>query len=567
MNENITILSAVVKRLFVLLFSSVFALSALAQKTDFELSHEWSNLFDGPLSDIAPRIVANSDKDLFLFGSFSIQSDVVAVYGDHKLEALPVPQSTSGNRNFAILKLRADGSVIWSVNSQLGDFEHTSSTIAVTPDGGVIAFLKTRNSAGFDNPQDYLKLVQADGVQLSIEHQVYSDKCYDGVILKLSSDGLVDWYRLIEFDHSKSEMMAKIPMDVFEFNDAAVLSDGSAVVVGNLRTSVAIDGTTFVADSENWDGDTQNFSGNMMCLHFDSEGKLKKGILSTGDVNPAKCGVKATRISVNGDRAYISGNQKGDGVKKTLFGDYELVAPSVQSLFCLCLNISDFSIEWANQYEPMQTEKALKPIVYADAIASDDGSVYLGGRLVGALSVGENSSIETTAGLQTPFVISISTADGNVQGGYCGPVETGIGMASEIMLSKDRVYMYTYDITAKCNALRAFEKSDFSDSELYILGNSKGALTSSEALFCGDRFVCIARTNGIYTPLNAEPLSSPVGYGAVISSFKIPMPNPVPSLRYDKSFSGKKYDLQGRVIKGNVGGLYVENGRLKYNQK
>lgn len=168
-----------------------------------------------------PETVAASDNNTFLVSKFVSKGNDNSLnfvnFGSQEKVAFGAPnKATSGNDNLLLTKVNADGTAAWHVYSKQGRVANASA--ATTSDGGVVVAAVTSFTAfnakdATDIPANsILDIVDADNHTTTIEKAFAGSAVYDIVVLKISANGHLDWFKHFAADDASS-LTAKIAVD------------------------------------------------------------------------------------------------------------------------------------------------------------------------------------------------------------------------------------------------------------------------------------------------------------------------------------------------------------------
>lgn len=168
-----------------------------------------------------PETVAASDNNTFLVSKFVSKGNDNSLnfvnFGSQEKVAFGAPnKATSGNDNLLLTKVNADGTAAWHVYSKQGRVANASA--ATTSDGGVVVAAVTSFTAfnakdATDIPANsILDIVDADNHTTTIEKAFAGSAVFDIVVLKISADGHLDWFKHFAADDASS-LTAKIAVD------------------------------------------------------------------------------------------------------------------------------------------------------------------------------------------------------------------------------------------------------------------------------------------------------------------------------------------------------------------
>jgi len=155
--------------------------------------------------------------------------------------------STEG-RNLLVIKHDNDGKKVWAVYSKNGYFDAGTGSVIATPDGGVVVLAKPRASQQTDKyvePQ----LVDATGAEIDFPEFPTLNWTYNTVLIKISSEGAVQWVRQFAMDELPIAGTDKATTDAVTPYGLTVDTTGNIYIAGNFRAPMVFTGektlTTF----------------------------------------------------------------------------------------------------------------------------------------------------------------------------------------------------------------------------------------------------------------------------------------------------------------------------------
>ncbi len=145
------------------------------QKMDAQGNFLWGAAMGGPAHDLAYGVAIDAEGHIFVTGEFRGTADFDPGPGT-------ASRTSGGFEDIFVLKLSADGALIWVNTFGSSGLEH-SNAIAVGPDGGPVFTGRITSVTDFDPGPDV--------------HEVQGSLFEDGFICKLDGDGALEWAFLL----------------------------------------------------------------------------------------------------------------------------------------------------------------------------------------------------------------------------------------------------------------------------------------------------------------------------------------------------------------------------------
>lgn len=191
------------KHNFLALFIILIHSSLLAQ--DLDLS--WVNNFGGTNSDLGRSILTDSERNLFITGSFQDSVDFDPSQDEYNLVS-------SGGYDAFVQKLDENGDLVW-VNSTKGTSDENGNSISIDEDGNIYSIGTFEDTLKYLIGSDTNKLISKGHMDIFIQ--------------KLDIDGNIEWVKSL--GGSSYEVSYSISNDVF----------GDVIITGYFGDTVDFD--------------------------------------------------------------------------------------------------------------------------------------------------------------------------------------------------------------------------------------------------------------------------------------------------------------------------------------
>ncbi len=479
--------------------------------------YEWSYLYDTKSAqDNLSALLISSDGKLVSIGHFgSKTSEDKFSYNGEDIAVGSAIDGNSDNRNLLVMKHNEDGSKAWAFSSTQGYMDGASPTaVAATSDGGVVMILKTRGSSvsGVLNPV----FVNSDGSEEELTDWNTSAWIYNSLIIKLSSEGKMEWSRTLIQDQTPFGSRATTT-DAVTPNALVVDDEGNIFVGGNYRTPMVISGAgnaCYVLTPRNiatYTGDPQAAAGGMFLVKLDSNGDYLAHLNSTGSLSRDQI----SAMTVSGGKLYFIGNIQGNVDSELTVGDKSVtLTSSLDGMMAGCCG-TDLKMEWLNIWHTVGASDG-KSTLQLKNLKAIDGAFYAMGALKGGICApGESAAkISTASTMLEGFCVKF-----NSDGTYSDSKIFGKSISAWLNAAKigEKVCLFGYVLTNGGASLTEWD----SETPEYIC-TSKGATTSYDMVSDpkSNRLYIAVRSNQSFKFGDDETVA-PSGFGSVMAAYNI----------------------------------------------
>jgi len=313
----------------------------------------------GEGGDNGTKITADSHGNVYITGVFEGEADFDPSEEEFML-------TSAGNLDIFIVKLNADGDLVWAKNFSGTEYEE-SNGIGVDAEGNIYV------SGYFYDPVDF-----DPG---AAEYEMTSAGLADGFVVKLKNDGSFIWAK--RFGGPGFELATAFK----------ATSDGNLYIAGNFTETADLDPGEGVFNVS-----VTGDEGGIYLLHLDSDGNFVKGAEAGVSVSAAY----ALGIDVDSEgAAYLTGYYGGDTTFITAAGNI-VMSPSAEFYNAFIAKISsDGFVSWANQ---IASDKL--SLSYSVAVNSLN-EVFVSGYFNGTLTLGEHSLTDNNAADSQNFIAKL----------------------------------------------------------------------------------------------------------------------------------------------------------------
>ena len=557
---------------------------------------QWVASQDGVGVEIPKHIIASHDKNVYLLNSFESsakENDIMKNYslttdfwtydmvnGDKTslktCTGVPDELSANGSPNFTLYKVDAQGNLLWTVQSNSGDFAG-GGVMAATPDDGVVLFLKMRHSSrGTYTPDILCRLIDDQGTETVVNWQVPDSEkfgwVYQPVIVKINATGQVEWAKHVPVEYKVVEIdgTSRIYNNNVEVHGAVCDEAGNIYLGGSFRTSINFGEKANFTNPRNvdgWDGDSQKVRGDLYVVKLDPQGNAIWGARTSGD--PIVCESLKGMTYADG-KLYISGYMKGNGKNIVKMGNSQLVPGDRDAQFIGSLSAEDGKFFWGNVYNIIINKKAPKPRTKPMCIVVDGDDIYTSGSFTGTIVDGKDASkvlLTCEDKNLNAYIMKSSAVDGSFK---CGAmISPAISEIQSIHVLENNVLASGYNLY-NSSFLFDFDKQLSSASlKQNVIKNCNFGVTIGSALV-DDMLVSATRGKNSITFPGVDWAITPVEYdgrnnwACIFTGHKL---NGMATGIEDVEAAPEQhqpqviYDLSGRRVAKATKGLYIINGK------
>lgn len=376
-----------------------------------------------------PEAVAASDNNTFLVSKFVSKGNDNSLnfvnFGSQEKVAFGAPnKATSGNDNLLLTKVNADGTAAWHVYSKQGRVANASA--ATTSDGGVVVAAVTSFTAfnakeATDIPANsILDIVDADNHTTTIEKAFAGSAVYDIVVLKISADGHLDWFKHFAADDARS-LTAKIAVDNVD-----------NIYIGGQHAKTLSFGENAVAARS---------AKSLYLVKLDNAGNFVKSF----DISGTDAEDYIDAVTFADGKIFVAGRVKAKAEGNTIaFADITLAPTTFDDVFAAAFS-TDLVPVWASIANSVAASDG-KHTSQVKGIDVSEGFVLVSGLVKGGYTAaGATDAVTMSSGTKLEgMVIGFSIADGALSKGVC--VSEGISGLYSATIKGNKIYAFGYNI-------------------------------------------------------------------------------------------------------------------------
>lgn len=376
-----------------------------------------------------PETVAASDNNTFLVSKFVSKGNDNSLnfvnFGSQEKVAFGAPnKATSGNDNLLLTKVNADGTAAWHVYSKQGRVANASA--ATTSDGGVVVAAVTSFTAfnakdATDIPANsILDIVDADNHTTTIEKAFAGSAVFDIVVLKISADGHLDWFKHFAADDASS-LTAKIAVD-----------NADNIYIGGQHAKTLSFGENAVAARS---------AKSLYLVKLDNAGNFVKSF----DISGTDAEDYIDAVTFADGKIFVAGRVKAKAEGNTIaFADITLAPTTFDDVFAAAFS-TDLVPVWASIANSVAASDG-KHTSQVKGIDVSEGFVLVSGLVKGGYTAaGATDAITMSSGTKLEgMVIGFSIADGALSKGVC--VSEGISGLYSATIKGNKIYAFGYNI-------------------------------------------------------------------------------------------------------------------------
>lgn len=315
------------------------------------------------------------------------------------------------NQGLLIMKLSADGELVWTVAQTNGEAAVNENWVAATADGGLVALVNMRHTEG--HLGDNITIKDAKGNNFDYEWTVEA-RSFRSFIIKIDADGGIEWTREIEANSTAdeatypawSQTSRNIGQGIKTY--ALDIDNEDNIYVGGLMcATLTTDGVTIpVHNVASWNGNAQTTVGNMFVIKFDQNGNYVKHLVSEGEATQEN--VRA--LKVVGNKLYMAAWIAGVAGTEFSIGGKSVTPATVNGSWALAELDTNLNVNWLQFYESTISGSAWQ--MPTMTITGDH--IYLMGTAKYGYTIGETNYTNTPANkARQSWLMQFDRSNGN----------------------------------------------------------------------------------------------------------------------------------------------------------
>lgn len=458
------------------------AMSAGAQ--GFTATANWVTPINANNGISTPEAVAASDNNTFLVSKFVSKGNDNSLnfvnFGSQEKVAFGAPnKATSGNDNLLLTKVNADGTAAWHVYSKQGRVANASA--ATTSDGGVVVAAVTSFTAfnakeATDIPANsILDIVDADNHTTTIEKAFAGSAVYDIIVLKISANGHLDWFKHFAADDASS-LTAKIAVD-----------NTDNIYIGGQHAKTLSFGENAVAARS---------AKSLYLVKLDNAGNFVKSF----DISGTDAEDYIDAVTFADGKIFVAGRVKAKAEGNTIaFADITLAPTTFDDVFAAAFS-TDLVPVWASIANSVAASDG-KHTSQVKGIDVSEGFVLVSGLVKGGYKAADaTDAVTMSSGTKLEgMVIGFSVADGALSKGVC--VSEGISGLYSATIKGNKIYAFGYNIAnadKQGSSLFEFDGENASENVIATTNEpaSAGYPTTFYAKFVNNSLLAGVRAKG-----------------------------------------------------------------------
>lgn len=476
------------------------------------VTYNWHEGITSSNSVTPQDVQINDNGNLFTLTNFVSKSpDLTGEFMGQTFTGVP-NSATSGTRNLLLVKSDLSGNYIWGVNSTIGDIDLASSGMALTADGGSFLALKVRHTNNQEQGDTLLRIKSADGTETDIIWDYPGSWVYQGVIVKIAGNGIVEWMKHIPVDYLPAAGATNNVLDGFNFYSATTDATGNLYAAGKLIKAICFPNDTLFPNAN-------KKTGTSFIVKFTNTGDYIAHFTSGGSADYDQI----NDISFEEGALYAAGLIKGDtsGIATT-FGSESMLTPVATNIYAMKIDPSDLSVDWARFYPGIR--EGGQTIQLKNMNVEQD-NIFITGGLNGGIGFTETA---TTGDLSSPgnalkgFTMKCAISDGHCTAGAIRST-AGIGVAYGTIVTADSVFLFGYDWGGEDHNIYIDSYDlNLNEGKQYGLLNGGGSATAWSVAAAGDTIVLAtrcAKNNAVSFFGTDDTFISTGNWGGLITSY------------------------------------------------
>lgn len=522
-----------------LLASASMLVSAQSEPTSLWAGAFTYNNADGAsITNIGTNIELAADGNLFILNDNGTTAQTQEVCFNGDVVAMGTDYTGTGyNHNVSLVKVNAEtGKKIWSVYSLVGECSSNQGAVVATADGGAYVVLKMRHTAG--RLGDAIAFKDAAGTTVTTNFlNDGTNRFYQGLILKVSAAGEIEWSRNISVDSAPMpDATTAVTSEGIYIQGARVDGSGNLYVYGRMAkdlTFAKADGTTHKLTCQSnvgWNGDAQKTVGDLYIVKLDADGYYVNSIQQQGTVTAAQI----HDLAIEGNTIYAAGYiDPIDGNAVSLGGKTLQLGSVAKDIVVMCCD-TDFSSDWVKVIENTATGAAVNNLT----INHIGGNLWLTLKAKGTYTDGVN----TLEGTLTRDGMLFQLNDGD--GTWKNSLKAGINQSgfNGVFEHGDSIYVYGHSLTVAPMGLfvKAYGIKTLEAGSTWQLSSYAAAIQNM--VVDGTKLYVMGRSKKGDCTVGDFTVSNANGFYSYVAAFELPFtPTAIETIDAEKTVSSVEY--------------------------
>ena len=545
----------------------------------------WCNLFDGNTSagDQNTAVAVGADNSVYWLNTLGTTKAAPDVFyaGEKIFTGSLYDAGNSYANNFALTRTDTDGTALWTIYSDSGDYASENGGLAVGADGAVYFAAKVRHTDGLTDAD--LTLTDATGTGYKLLGSV-EKRYYVMVIGKADADGRIEWLRTVDVAHGAIPSGAKdFIADGFSVKDLVLDGAGDIYVCGSHSMDLSFPKaggaveTLSPRNTADWNG--SGSCGDLFIAKLDADGYYLGSLTAAGA--PEKYETLLCMESGR-DKIYFQGYANADAAAEATLGGKPFKVGTTVSPFVGCLDTATLTVDWLSCMAGQKVGAQLA--IQNTGLTLCNGTLWLAGQFNGRFTSCDDPSKSVSSvqhAQREGMLVKFNAADGSwlaaaaSREGFTSDAAIGAYMkAVQAPGDAARVYVYGYIWGVGGGVfLRGYDASTLAALPDYswTLITSAGTLSAREIAYspaAGTAYVT-ARSNKAYSCLGGVTSADPDAWSVCAARFNLPksLVSGVENVAVDASEAADTavYDICGRFVgrslEGLPAGLYITGGK------
>lgn len=539
----------------------VVALTATVQVSAQEPTALWGKAIQSGYQSNCNKIQVSPDGGLYAIASVGTheETDDICLGSDKIAPGTKNygANSNSINKNLIVTRLTADGNAVWTLHSKNADVDNNMLLQPVAD--GIIVFFDVRHAdkcGGSD-----IVFVDATNhetvMSWTLDGGNDGKRYYQGVVMKISHEGVVQWLRQIDVDHQTTAQ------GIYAYL-LSVDKEGNIFIGGNYRAELTLlksDKTNVKIPAryvDGWNGDTQTSVGDLILVKLDKDGYYQKHLQTSGSAQY----VSFRSMDKKGDKFYLMGSLKGTANEPVYLGDKQATPTSDYMTFFTAAVNSSLDVDFFTLY----AVEGRNFTINCPRILAGSNCLWFLCKAAGIVNTKNGKTLTYGSNTNVGMVMKIDAENGELLDGYVNNVNQA-GYFSGFEGSDGKLYAVGYTMFAPlyCHFFTFDNLNEPAGKWENMIANTSNGLDISitEQGILYTSTTSNQTANKLYGGVKTISQTS-TAYTCNLCAFQLPV-TPVSSVRTIAADGlqgdGPFYDLRGIRVEHPGKGLYISGGK------